>query len=137
MIVEFIIAFVSLSPCRINKLRGNRLSCCGQRPSVERHTPFMQIRLLQLLCSFTHYSAVLGREMILYYLCAVQVLSDTMVLTEEDGALSLIVRVGDTYPNQTLDTIVRVYLYRWPGHPLNKTADSRSKDYTVSPTTKA
>lgn len=73
----------------------------------------------------------------IYSLWAVQVLSDTMVLTEEDGALSLILRVGDTYPNQTLDTIVRVYLYRWPGHPLNQAADSRSKDYTVSPTTKA
>lgn len=73
----------------------------------------------------------------IYSLWAVQVLSDTMVLTEEDGALSLILRVGDTYPNQTLDTIVRVYLYRWPGHQLNQAADSRSKDYTVSPTTKA
>lgn len=51
-----------------------------------------------------------------------------MVLTEEDGGLSLIMRVGDTYPNQILDPIVRAYLYRWPGHPLNP-----GPDYTVRP----
>ena len=60
-------------------------------------------------------------------LCVRQVLSDTMVLAEEDGGLSLMLRVGDTYPNQILDPIVRAYLYRWPGHPANS-----SPDYTVS-----
>ncbi len=35
-------------------------------------------------------------------------------------------RVGDTYPNQILDPIVRVYLYRWPDKP-----SSKERDYTV------
>ena len=55
-----------------------------------------------------------------------------MVLMEEDGGLSLIVRIGDTYPNQILDPIVRAYLYRWPGHPLNP-----GPDYTVRPNLRA
>ena len=57
--------------------------------------------------------------------CA-QVLSDSMVLTEDDGGLCLMVRVGDTFPNQILDPIVRAYLYRWPG-----SAHNPGPDYTV------
>ena len=55
-----------------------------------------------------------------------QVLSDSMVLTEDDGGLCLMARVGDTFPNQILDPIVRAYLYRWPGSVHNP-----GPDYTV------
>ena len=55
-----------------------------------------------------------------------QVLSDSMVLTEDDGGLCLMMRVGDTFPNQTLDPVVRAYLYRWPGSVHNP-----GSDYTV------
>lgn len=36
--------------------------------------------------------------------------------------------MGDTYPNQILDPIVRVYLYRWPHKP-----SAKERDYTVHP----
>ena len=55
-----------------------------------------------------------------------QVLSDSMVLTEDDGGLCLMLRVGDTFPNQTLEPVVRAYLYRWPGSVHNP-----GPDYTV------
>ena len=55
-----------------------------------------------------------------------QVLSDSMVLTEDDGGLCLMMRVGDTFPNQTLEPVVRAYLYRWPG-----SAQNPGPDYTV------
>ena len=58
--------------------------------------------------------------------CCAQVLSDSMVLTEDDGGLCLMIRVGDTFPNQTLEPVVRAYLYRWPGSPQNP-----GPDYTV------
>ncbi|KAK9916760.1 hypothetical protein WJX75_006642 [Coccomyxa subellipsoidea] len=42
------------------------------------------------------------------------VISDSIVLAPDDkGQLALIVRVGDTYPNQHLEVVVRMYLYRW------------------------
>ena len=46
-----------------------------------------------------------------------------MVLTEDDGGLCLMVRVGDTFPNQTLEPVVRAYLYRWPGSVHNPGPD--------------
>lgn len=37
-------------------------------------------------------------------------------------------RVGDTYPNQILDPIVRAYVYRWTDKPTAK-----QHDYKVTP----
>lgn len=54
------------------------------------------------------------------------VLSETMVLTEYDGELTLMFRVGDTYPNQILDPVVRAYIYRWPDNPM-----ASKSDYTI------
>jgi len=45
------------------------------------------------------------------------VLSDSLVLgTDRSGQAALLVRVGDTYPNQHLEIVVKAYLYRWR-HP--------------------
>jgi hypothetical protein len=45
------------------------------------------------------------------------VISDSCVLAPDDnGHLALLFRVGDTYPNQHLEVVVRAYVYRWrPG----------------------
>ena len=43
--------------------------------------------------------------------------SDSLVLgTDREGAPALLVRVGDTYPNQHLEVVVKAYLYKWR-HP--------------------
>jgi hypothetical protein len=52
------------------------------------------------------------------------VLSDVCCITpNEDGVPCLMCRAADTYPNQMLEILVRVYLYRWhkpttPGGPV-------------------
>ncbi|KAK9825397.1 hypothetical protein WJX81_000403 [Elliptochloris bilobata] len=41
-------------------------------------------------------------------------IADTLVLApDENGDQALMFRVGDTYPNQHLEVVVRCYLYRW------------------------
>lgn len=42
------------------------------------------------------------------------VLSDSLcVAPNEDGELTLVCRVGDTYPNQMLEITARMYFYKW------------------------
>ena len=56
-----------------------------------------------------------------------------MVLTEDDGGLCLMLRVGDTFPNQTLEPVVRAYLYRWPGSVHNPGPDYTVRTRAVNP----
>ncbi|DBB04690.1 TPA: hypothetical protein ACH3X1_012745 [Trebouxia sp. C0004] len=44
------------------------------------------------------------------------VLSNFLVVAKRNGKLSLMFRVGDTYPNQMLQVQVRAYFYRWKPH---------------------
>ncbi|KAL3145303.1 hypothetical protein ABBQ38_001566 [Trebouxia sp. C0009 RCD-2024] len=44
------------------------------------------------------------------------VLSNFLVVGKRNGKLSLMFRVGDTYPNQMLQVQVRAYFYRWKPH---------------------
>jgi len=47
--------------------------------------------------------------------------SDSLVLgTDKDGAPALLVRVGDTYPNQHLEVVIKAYVYKWR-HPARGT----------------
>ena len=63
-------------------------------------------------------------------------LSDSLCLSRtRAGRVALMVRVGDTYPNQHLEVCVKAYLYRWrprgggaaPGTSADPSADTRGR----------
>jgi len=98
-------------------------TCCGQSSELSTSNMCPALRTAHPCSTLTVTSC--------QWICRLeprraQVLSDSMVLTEDDGGLCLMARVGDTFPNQILDPIVRAYLYRWPGSVHNP-----GPDYTV------
>lgn len=51
------------------------------------------------------------------------VLSDVLCISpNESGTLCLYCRVGDTYPDQMIEIIAKIYLYRWRNFPEEKVA---------------